>query len=79
MPKKPNIRLLELRAKALKLSGWPFRIFGVPCIEPVKRKHGNGEQWMVHRFPIKGGITWHDAMLIEAATPNPWYRKVSAA
>lgn len=72
MPKKPNVRLLELRAKALKLSGWPFAIFRVPCVEPVKRKHGNGSQWIAHRFPIKSGITWCDVMLIEASRPNPF-------
>ncbi len=36
------------------------------CIEPVKRKHGgNGVQWVMHRFEIKGGISWRDAMIYD--------------
>lgn len=35
----------------------------VPCVEPMKRKHGSTQpQWQSHRFPIKGGITWAEAM-----------------
>ena len=41
-------------------------------IEPVKRKHGNGEQWMPHRFPIRGGISWRDAMTADMSEPNPF-------
>jgi hypothetical protein len=34
------------------------------CIEPVPRRKGNPwPEWQVHRFPIKGGISWRDVML----------------
>lgn len=36
------------------------------CIEPFKRKHGgNGPQWVSHRFEIKGGISFRDAMIYD--------------
>jgi len=41
------------------------------CIEPVKRNHGNGLQWISHRFEIKGGISWREALLRDLAKPNP--------
>lgn len=40
------------------------------CIEPVKRTHGNGPQWQSHRFAIKGGISFREAMLRDLAEPN---------
>lgn len=40
------------------------------CIEPVKRTHGNGPQWVSHRFEIKGGISFRDAMIRDMAQPN---------
>lgn len=34
------------------------------CIEPVKRRKGSTTpQWQQHRFEIKGGISWRDAMI----------------
>lgn len=47
------------------------RLFHEKRVEPVKRNHGNGLQWMVHRFPIKGGISLRDAMVADASQPNP--------
>jgi hypothetical protein len=46
------------------------RIFNEKRVEPIKRKHGSGEQWMVHRFPIKGGISLCDAMIADMCEPN---------
>jgi hypothetical protein len=46
-------------------------IFNEKRVEPVKRKHGAGEQWMVHRFPIKGGISLRDAIIADMSQPNP--------
>ena len=40
------------------------------CIEPVKRAHGNGLQWQSHRFAIKGGISWREAMCRDMSEPN---------
>lgn len=38
----------------------------VKCVEPVKRKHGTfSGEWQSHRFPIKGGISWRDAMIYD--------------
>jgi hypothetical protein len=43
------------------------------CVEPVKRKHGGlRPEWQSHRFEIKGGISWHEAMIRDMAEPNPW-------
>jgi hypothetical protein len=42
------------------------------CVEPVKRKHGSLKpEWQHHRFEIKGGISWRDAMLLDMSQPNP--------
>lgn len=36
------------------------------CVEPVKRRHGNPwPEWQSHRFEIKGGISWRDAMVYD--------------
>lgn len=41
------------------------------CIEPVKRRcGGSGMRWVSHRFEIKGGISWRDAMAMDMAQPN---------
>lgn len=40
------------------------------CIEPVKRTHGNGMQWQSHRFAIKDGISFREAMLKDMSEPN---------
>ena len=43
-----------------------FPVFFTKCVEPVQRNK-DGLQWIVHRFPIKGGIsimevlTWEEA------------------
>ena len=43
--------------------------FHARCVEPVKRNK-DGLRWIVHRFPIKAGISLREAMLIDAARPN---------
>lgn len=42
------------------------------CIEPVKRRRGTSEpQWQPHRFEIKGGISFRDAMVYDMMSqPN---------
>lgn len=42
------------------------------CVEPVKRRHGSTTpQWQHHRFEIKGGISFRDAMIYDMMTqPN---------
>ncbi len=44
------------------------------CIEPVKRRHGSTQpEWQVHRFEIKGGISWRDAMIYDMMSQrNPF-------
>lgn len=43
------------------------------CIEPVKRKHGKTyPEWQVHRFEIKGGISWNEAWMRDMSAPNPF-------
>ena len=45
-----------------------------PVVEPVKRNKGNGLQWIIHRFPIRGGISRREAMLRDMARPTPLLR-----
>lgn len=40
------------------------------CIEPVKRIHGNGPQWVSHRFEIKGGISIREAISRDLTDPR---------
>lgn len=40
------------------------------CVEPVKRNK-DGLQWIVHRFPIKGGISLRHAMVLDMCQINP--------
>lgn len=40
------------------------------CIEPIKRTHGNGPQWVSHRFEIKGGISFRDTMIYDMMTQS---------
>jgi hypothetical protein len=44
------------------------------CIEPVKRNK-DGMRWIVHRFPIKGGISWRDVMM--KSNDNPLIQAVN--
>jgi hypothetical protein len=50
-------------------------IWRVPCFEPVKRNK-DGLQWIMHRFPIKGGISMRDIWLIEMSKPNQLMKMV---
>ena len=41
------------------------------CVEPVKRKHGSlRPEWQHHRFEIKGGISFREAMIRDMSAPN---------
>ena len=40
------------------------------CVEPIKRNK-DGVRWIVHRFPIKNGISLKDAAIYEMSQPNP--------
>ena len=41
------------------------------CIEPIKRKHGRTEpEWQSHRFEIRNGISWRDALIHDFAQRN---------
>jgi len=44
--------------------------------EPKKRLVGGSYGWACHRFPIKGGISYRDIILIEACRPNPLLKLV---
>ncbi len=49
-------------------------------VEPKKRLKGNKTpEWIVHRFPIKGGISLRDAWLIDLAKPNPLFLRLKNA
>lgn len=41
------------------------------CVEPIKRNK-DGVHWIVHRFPIKNGISIRDAMIYDMLQPNPF-------
>jgi len=48
------------------------KIINEKRVEPVKRKKGEkSPQWIVHRFPIKGGISLRDAWLRDLCRPTP--------
>lgn len=48
-------------------------IWRLKCVEPIKRKHGSlRPEWQSHRFPIKNGITWREAMIRDLAQPSPF-------
>lgn len=42
-------------------------IFHAKRYEPVKRNHGNGPEYIGHRFPIKGGISLWEVMVRQIA------------
>ena len=44
-----------------------FPVFFTKCVEPVQRNK-DGLQWIVHRFPIKGGISIMEVLTWEEAT-----------
>lgn len=44
-------------------------------VEPAKRNK-DGVQWIVHRFPIKGGISLREAMIRDMSQPNPLLSKI---
>lgn len=52
------------------------RIFHIHCVEPVKRNK-DGMRWIIHRFPIKGGISLREAWLQDLYKPMPlWHRLI---
>lgn len=42
-------------------------------VEPQRRMVAGRFGWATHRFPIKGGISLHQAMTLDLAKPNPLY------
>jgi len=46
-----------------------MKAFHAKCVEPRKRNK-DGKKWIVHRFPIKGGISIREAMIKDMAEPN---------
>jgi hypothetical protein len=55
-------------------------VFRSKCVEPVKRNK-DGLRWIVHRFPIKGGISLRDAMMIDLyqLRPSAWDKVLKRA
>ena len=43
-----------------------FPVFFTKCVEPIQRNK-DGLQWIVHRFPIKGGISIIEVLTMEEA------------
>jgi hypothetical protein len=41
-------------------------------VEPCKRNK-DGLRWIVHRFPIKHGISLREAWIIDLMKPNPLF------
>ena len=50
-------------------------IFHAKVYEPVKRNK-DGMRWIIHRFPIKGGISFREAMIREVMEPNKLFKLV---
>jgi endonuclease I len=43
-----------------------YNFMRLKCVEPIKRKHGKSyPEWQFHRFEIKNGISWRDAMIYD--------------
>jgi hypothetical protein len=59
-----RLHLLELKFKALRGSVYNTSWVHAKTVEPTKRNK-DGLQWIIHRFPIKGGISLHDAMIYD--------------
>ena len=53
-----------------------WNMIDIKCVEPVKRNK-DGLRWISHRFPIKGGISWREAMIQDMSQPNPWLKALS--
>ena len=52
------------------------RAWHVKCVEPIKR-YKDGLKWVIHRFPIKNGISIRDAMIYDMLIqPNPLLKLV---
>ena len=50
-------------------------IWHAKVVEPVKRNK-DGMRWIVHRFPIKGGISLRQAMLLDMSRPHPLWKMI---
>jgi len=61
----------RMQTEARGLGVYSNGIWNRKCIEPIKRVHGDGLQWICHRFEIKNGISWRDAMIRDFSRPNP--------
>lgn len=46
-----------------------YPVLFTKCVEPQQRNK-DGMQWIVHRFPIKGGISIRDVLRVENARRN---------
>jgi hypothetical protein len=44
------------------------------CVEPQKRNK-DGWRWIVHRFPIRGGISLREAWMRDLMRPNPFLKE----
>lgn len=49
--------------------------WNIKCVEPRKRNK-DGMHWIVHRFPIKNGISIRDTMIYDAMRPHPWLKHI---
>ena len=72
-----QVRLAQLRAKFNKRT--LAERMDLPCIEPVKRRHGSYiPVHQSHRYPIKGGIAlksvWTMEMM-ESLSRQSWFSK----
>ena len=51
------------------------KIWHAKVVEPKKRNK-DGMRWIVHRFPIKGGISLRQAMLLDMFRPHPLWKMI---
>lgn len=61
--------------------GWRriYPDYHAKIVEPIKRNK-DGVKWIIHRFPIRGGISLRDAMIYDMLEqPNPFLDKLVTA
>ncbi|MBR8074375.1 hypothetical protein KDX14_33155 [Burkholderia cenocepacia] len=61
-----RLSLSEIVAKTLQ--------DGPKCYEPEPRNK-DGLRWIRHRFPIKGGISWHEVLHRQMTKTNAFFAK----
>lgn len=58
-----------------KKFGKVYGMLNEKCVEPIKRNK-DGVRWIVHRYPIKGGISLREAWIRDMCQPNTYLQRL---